>query len=113
MDDDTTVFLTDQRRDVLTGDYDGAANTERTHQSRIRSRARSALAELIEVAESDAIENESVFDPDQLRYLLTAIMQGGGGLDPYEPPEDYQNAVYVEVDRSLRYFQDMDDGGDE
>ncbi|MFW5918424.1 MAG: hypothetical protein ACOCR0_02970 [Haloferacaceae archaeon] len=98
MTDTTPAFLTDQRRAVLAGEYDGEPNTERTHKSRIRSRAKTALQELIEVAESDAIDNADVFEPNDLARLIDALMHHADGLtprwnydgDPAEYNEKYQ-----------------------
>lgn len=102
-DQDTPVFLTDTRREVLTGKYDGAENTERTHRSRIRSRARTALDELLAVAASEEIDNADVFDPQKLRALITTLTHGPGGLDEdrWEPDEDYANSVHVAVDKAI------------
>lgn len=98
---DTPVFLTEARREVLSGDYDGAENTERTHKSRIRARTRTAVDELLVVAASDEIDNADVFDPEKLRALITTLTRGPGGLDPWEPDEDYANSVHVAVDKAI------------
>lgn len=109
---ETDTFLTDARRAVLNGEYDGAANVERTHESRIRDRSRSALAELVEVANSTEIENESVFDPEMVRAFLTSLATRGGLQEHgYEHvSEAYRNALYVEIDQVLRNW---DGGSDE
>lgn len=113
MGEDTTVFLSETRRKVLADDYDGNPNTERTHQSRIRAQSRTALKELIEVAESEAIENEDVFEPETVHHLLSAITMGGGGLDPYTPPEDYRNAVHSEMAGFFISYSERDRDADE
>lgn len=74
MSNDTPVFLTPERQSVLEGTYEGRANTERTHKSRIRSRARRAIEELIAVAASPEIENSDVFEPDELAQLVATII---------------------------------------
>lgn len=98
---DTPVFLTETRREVLSGNYDGAKNTERTHKSRIRARARTALDELLVVAASDEIENAEVFDPQKLRALITTLTRGAGGLDPSEPDEKNAENIYIAVDKAI------------
>lgn len=102
------AFLTDERRDVLNDEYDGAENVERTHQSRIKARSRSAIDELIEVAESPKINNGEVFDPVKLRYLLTSISRRGGlAEEDYQHVSDaYRHALYVEIDQFLRDWND-------
>lgn len=111
------TFLTDERRAVLTGDYDGSESVERTHKSRIRQRARSAISELIEVAQSPEIENSEVFSPSQIGTLLFWIMHdpaettspSGGllGLGIHEDTEysdefeQYRRAVHSEVGQEI------------
>lgn len=108
--DNTPVFLTETRQKVLRGDYDGEENTERTHKSRIRARAQKAIDELDEVAMSPEIENEDVFDPERVAFLLLHIMRGTGGLNAYIPPKEYHDAMYVEVDQVLRELtRDVDE----
>lgn len=107
------TFLTDERRAVLNGEYDGAENVERTHRSRIKSRARSAVGELIEVARSEEIENRDVFDPKQVGLLLgllvddPAVMPAGGltnkptDLSVPDRHIKYRNAVHSEATSTL------------
>lgn len=108
---DEKVFLTDSRREVLNGEYDGADNVRRTHKTRIRSKSRTALSELIDVATSPEIDNSDVFEPEQIRVLLTTLLVGSGGFEDddmptymqaWEPDPDYANSVYVAADRALR-----------
>lgn len=98
------TFLTDERRAVLNGEYDGTENVERTHKSRIKARSQSALSELIEVAESEEIDNAEVFDPKQIRTLLTTILYKGGLIEPeYQHVSDaYRNAMYFELSQFLK-----------
>lgn len=77
------VFLTDTRRSVLEGDYEGKDNYRRAHETRIRKKTRIALNELIEVAESPQIRNEDVFDPADVRTLLEAILGPVDTIDPF------------------------------
>jgi hypothetical protein len=69
------AFLTDSRRDVLEGNADDLTEQSlRNAKSRIRVRARLALAELIEVAESEEIDQTEVFEPDDIAQLLQALL---------------------------------------
>ena len=77
------VFLTEARREVLADEFEGEDSTRGSHKSRIRTRARMALNELIEVAESDEIANEDVFDPRLIRRLLFAVFGDYEAIEPY------------------------------
>jgi inactivated superfamily I helicase len=79
------VFLTDTRRDVLAGEYGGSAKAERQQRYRVKTGAVEALKELIEVAESDEIDNADVFEPDVLAELLAALFD-----DPDEYPARWE-----------------------
>jgi len=103
-------FLSDTHRKVLTGDFDGADSTLRTHKSEIRKRSKAALRDLIDVANSPEIGNEStvdgdrLFEPkDDLNTLLSSILSPGGLASHTVdgPSEAYQHEVYVEVDTVL------------
>ena len=72
------VFLTEQRRDVLEGEYEGSDKTLRSHKSKIRARANRALKELREVAESPHIDNEDVFESGDLAGLIHGLMAPRG-----------------------------------
>ena len=127
---DETVFLTDERRDVLNGEYDGADSTKRAHKTNIRSRAQTALDELTEVAASPAIDNDDVFDTEQINILISRLLRGRGGLihgkeiptakevrqkvdhhkdSAWKPDKDYANELYVKIDSGLRRFHAEDD----
>lgn len=118
MGDKTQVFLTDERTAVLNGTYQGAANTERTHKSRIRDRARTALKELIQVAHSPAIDNAEVFDPNDLARLIDALMAPEGTTitprwnfdgDPadFRDQYQYQLALHGRLSHALDGYGDM------
>lgn len=111
----TDAFLTDERRAVLNAEYDGAANTERTHKSRIRVRSRQAIEELIEVAQSPEIDNRDVFDPDDLARLIDALMAPRettitprwnyeGTPDEFRDEYDHQLALWGRLDHTLRGY---------
>jgi len=105
------AFLTEKRRAVLEGRFEGSDGVERTHKSRIRARSRSALSELLEVAASPEVDNADVFDPELIHALLRALMMGSGGLRgddvpehlrAWDPDPEYANTVYVAVNRALK-----------
>ena len=110
------TVLTDTRREVLSGDWEGSDSTLRSHKSDIRQRSKAAIEELIEVAESHEIDNESrvgderLFEPEQIRHLLAAILHTGGLVDEdYEHvSDDFRNELYFEVNRFLLGFQPED-----
>lgn len=97
------VFLTDTRRDVLEGTADQLNDQSLLNEkSRIRKRARLAIEELIEVADSPEIDNETVFEPELVGKLVQSIISDGGGLIENT---DYRNEIYVELDRPIRLYQ--------
>lgn len=78
------VFLTEERRDILEGnDRDLTDQSLTVAKSRIRSRTRTALEELTEVAESNEIDNSEVFEPAQITALLTAILGDPEDIEPF------------------------------
>lgn len=109
-------FLTDTHRAVLSGDWEGSDSTLRSHKSEIRKRSKAALQDLITVANSTEIDNESrsdgerLFEPEDLRALLTSVAHHGGlRSEEYEHvSEAYQNEVYKEANRFLLGFQPDD-----
>lgn len=118
------IFLTETRRDVLAGKAELKESSLTNEKSRIRTRARAAVEELTEVAQSEEIENDGVFDPQSLGNLLFWILNDPshfdqlGGLmagpgEEIDAPEEavarhdealaeYRRAVYTEVDGPLR-----------
>ncbi len=112
MGDKTDVFLTDKRTDVLNREYEGSESVRRTHESRIRQRAQTAISELIEVADSPVIDNSDVFEPVDVGRLLAAIlndpsqMPAAGGLvvEDAEESEASDNVV-TEMPESLREYR--------
>lgn len=124
MGDKPSVFLTDERREVLNGNYDGKANTERTHKSRIRARATTALDELTEVAKSPHIDHTEVFEPDAVFRFLRALLTPDhthhrddkfGGLTDDSAKTDefqhYEDRLYVQLNKfiAFRHTQESDD----
>jgi hypothetical protein len=111
------VFLTDKRRDVLAGESDLEGNSLAVSKSRIRKRARLALAELIEVAESDQIDSSDIFDPEDMAQLIHAAMAPAGGLTPrwnYDGTEQqyleeygYQRALSDRISHAVDGYQKM------
>ncbi|MDB2265997.1 hypothetical protein PM025_18190 [Halorubrum ezzemoulense] len=109
------VILTENRRDVLDGESDWSEDAIINEKSRIRSKSRTALGELIEIAQSDQIENRSVFDPEKVGTLLYWILNDpamfpvadhGGliGTDD-EPPEGVPEDAYLKVPESLQQYR--------
>lgn len=118
MADESPVFLTDERRDVLNEEYQGADSTERAHRSNIRKRARKAIQELIEVAQSPQIDNSEVFEPDNLARLIDSLMvpQGTtltprwnfeGDPDEFRDTYRYQLALHGRLNHTLDGYDDM------
>lgn len=123
-----SVFLTDNRRDVLFGKSDWTEASINNERSRIKNRAEIALDELIAVASSPMIDNADVFEEEQVRTLLSILLYGTGGfryedldleevlkesedyhLVAWEPDTDYANSLYVAVDGTLRGFHEQDE----
>jgi len=107
------IFLTETRREVLAGESDLSGKSLANEKSRIRTRARAALTELIEVADSGEIENRDIFEPKQVGVLVglsiddPAVMPPGGLSDSpsdLSVPErhiEYRNDVHSEVASQL------------
>lgn len=121
------AFLTETRREVLNGEYDGTDNARRGIKSQTRQDAVAAVRELQKIASSPQINNADVFDPDELYSLLMILTVGTGGLiagpdnrrplpddvsssnaktHAWRPDPDYAREVYVVLDRVLRDYQD-------
>jgi len=119
MADESPVFLTDERRDVLNGEYQGADSTERVHRANIRKRAKKAIQELIEVAQSPEIENTSeVFEPDEIARLIDSLMvpqdatltprwNFDGDPEEYRDTYRYQLALHARLSHTLDGYDDM------
>jgi hypothetical protein len=67
-------FLTEKRRELLTGEYSGDEDAEYSIRHRTKRSAESSLDDLITVAQSDEIDNQSVFDERKIEQLLLAII---------------------------------------
>jgi len=121
-----SIFLTDTRREVLEGTTDLEGNALAVQKSRIRARARMALDELQEVAQSTEIENETVFDSSELRMLLMYVLWdpaniSGGGVVGGDPDSDahvdvadehqqYQTELYAKLNGVLRKYHQPESG---
>lgn len=122
------IFLTDTRRTVLeTPDQlDYTDQSLRVEKSRIKSRSRDAVDELIEVAQSPHIDNTDWMNPEKLATLIHALLvpdhghiEGGGlAVDPRDEQdenlpiaeysdtyEDFRRRVYVAIDGPLRRYR--------
>jgi hypothetical protein len=111
------VFLTEKRRDVLNGEYEGSPDALRNQKSRLRKSARTALEELIAVANSEEIENGEVFHPNDLARLVHALMTPADGLTPlknfdgteveYRQQYAYQFAVHGRLSHTLDGYDQL------
>lgn len=112
------VFLTDTRRALLNDEYGGKESSRATERSRIKNRAGVALDELIEVAESDQIDNTDVFDPADVHRLLVALTtppMGAGPVDPTNPEDSldddwqaYRDRLYVQLSKVQQFQRETD-----
>lgn len=102
------AFLTDRRRELLTGEYDGSDSARRNMVTNLRKDSRAALSDLTEVAESDEIDTSEVIDPIALAELVDAVF---GEIEPLAEADDpdahheryrYQDRVYDQLDDVLR-----------
>lgn len=124
------IFLTDTRRTVLENpdELDYKEESLRVEKSRIKSRSRDAVDELIEVAQSPHIDNTAWVNPEKLATLLHALfipdfghIEGGGlATDPRRTDvddtiptadytdkyEDFQRRVYVAADSPLHDYRE-------
>jgi hypothetical protein len=107
------LFLTENRRNVLDGSTDWAENSVTTEKSRIRNRAKTALDELTEIAQSPEIENRSVFDPEEIGTLLYWILNDPAEMGEFgglvgtsdEPPEGVPEEAYTKVPDDLQQYR--------
>jgi len=118
------IFLTEKRREVLAGTDDLTDDSRTVEKSRIRKRAKMALSELEEVAQSMEIENRSVFEPEEVGRLLFWIHKDPanvenmtkpeGEWDPFkthsEAHEQYAKNLYFEISRQLSKFDTPEEG---
>lgn len=77
------AFLTDRRENFLDGNYDLENAADRQVKSRLKKSSTIAFEELIAVAASPAIENEDVFETEQISRLLRAIMGDPEAIEPF------------------------------
>ena len=101
------VFLTEKRRKVLDGTDELSDSSRTVEKSRIRKRARMALRELEEVAQSDQIENRSIFEPEGVGRLLFWIQQDAGSLENATKPENEWDAAKVYTEAHKQYIRNL------
>jgi len=112
------VLLTEKREQVLSGEYDGSDTALRNQKSRLRDSARTALAELVQVAASPEIDNADVFEPNEVARLLDALMVPNGTTitprwnfdgnpDEYRDTYRYQLALHGRLDHALDGYGEM------
>lgn len=100
--EDTPTFLTDKRRDVLLGRYDGTEATKRSHKSKIKTRTKTALNEIIAVADAGTIENDDeIFDPDQVYALLVSLTTDRDTFGTDDPDDPHQKEIDPEFRRKI------------
>jgi len=95
------VFLTDQRRDVLKGQYEGSDTALRTQKSRLRQASSTVLDELIAVADSGEIDNADTFDSEQVYHLLVALAIDRDTFASGDPDDPHHKQVDEEFKREV------------
>ena len=110
-----SIFLTDSRRDVLEGTTDLTDQSLYNAKSRIRTRARLAIGELIEVAASSEIDNDDIFTEQQMQVLISNLLFGSGGLmgddvaddlpEAWDPDPEYASNIYTILNTQTRKFE--------
>lgn len=119
------VILTDKREQLIEDGYDPSNNTERVRKSRLENSAETAFEELIRIAKSPHIDQTKIFDEDQVFRLLRALLNPN--LDHYagevpllddgeqhtEDFQAYRDRLYVQLDKSKVYRQNVTDDGTE
>jgi len=99
------IFLTGKRREVLAGTDELSDDSRPVEKSRIRTRARMALRELEEVAQSDEIENRTVFGEEEVGRLLYWILQDPGSVRETTTEEDPWDAAKPYTDAHKQYIR--------
>jgi len=114
------AFLTDRRREFLEGEYDLSRSKDRHLKKSLNDSTKTALEELIEVAQSPHIDNHEVFEPAQVAQLVEAVLRPTqNDLEPVdefvsvETIEKYTDnhlthcdRLYVELDRLMHPYRD-------
>lgn len=114
MDEVERIFLTDTRRRFLEEPESFSESAQKTNYYRLRNRARMALEELIEVYQSDRIDNSELVEPRQVGELLNALIGDPDDITPRNEFDGdfrdwideyaYEDAVLSEIERaSLRW----------
>jgi hypothetical protein len=104
------VLLTDTRKDLLEGDYDSSNPTHRNRKHRLKESSKTALDELIQIAQSPIIDNTEIFETEQVARLTRALLTPdvvhteGGGLWP--GTEDLPDELTVTVSDEYQQYQD-------
>ena len=120
------VFLTEKRREVLAGTDDLSDSSRTVEKSRIRKRAKMALQELEEVAQSLEIENRSVFEPEEVAGLVFWIAHDPGNAENLTKPDDewdpaktyteahreYMRNIHFEMSKQLNKIEKPEEGFD-
>jgi hypothetical protein len=120
------IFLTEKRRKVLDGTDDLNDDSRTVEKSRIRKRAKMALKELQEVAQSEEIENRGIFEAEEVGTLIFYLQADSAAIEPvdtdvtedsYSPfgthsemHEPYKRELHYEIDKQLRKFHNPEEG---
>jgi hypothetical protein len=109
------VLITDRRRRLLNENLDETRGSINVEKTRIRKRARIAIQELVEIARSDAIDNEDIFQPEDLNALITAIMEENGLVsrndfdgtaEEHTKEYSYKIGFIVRLDNTVSLYHD-------
>jgi hypothetical protein len=93
------IFLTDTRKEYLNNPESFSEDAQHAHFYRVRDRAQMALEELIEVYQSDVIDNSELFEPSDVHRLFDALLG-----DPTEiTPRNKYDGEYTEWAKEYRY----------
>jgi len=109
-----SVILTEQRKKLLNGDYEGSEDAQRKQEWRLRKSSETAFHELIKIAESPHIDTRDIFDPDDVLLFLGAVMEPDGyGFTVNAPHEEvsaedtaFQHQMYLRLQHLLDDYRE-------
>ena len=97
------VLLTPRRREILEGTRDEDPDSIRVAKYKLRKRVHMALDEFKDLAESDGIDNEDLFPPDEIREFIMAL------FGDYEEIQPYHEAWEAKSGEAVRDYMDEHD----
>jgi len=81
-------FLSESRQKIVNGETDEFADgTVRAYRHETKKKARMAIQELIQIANSTEFENRKIFDPQDIDELLEALLEEP---EPVTPLWEYE-----------------------